>query len=57
MAPRDRSQDRGETSYAVELHIRGVIHIQVERVPPLILTLLTTAVSSLLTWVATLGVR
>jgi hypothetical protein len=57
MASRGRGQDRAEASYAVEIHIRGVIHVQVERVPPLVLTLLATAVPSLLAWLATLGIR
>ncbi len=57
MASRGRGQDRAEVSYAVEIHIRGIIHVQVERVPPLVLTLLATAVPSLLAWLATLGIR
>lgn len=42
-----------ESSYALELHVRGVIHIQVERLPPVIGTLITPAVSALMAWLAT----
>jgi hypothetical protein len=44
-------------SYAIELHVRGVIHVQVERLPPVIATLITTAVTSLLTWLTAVGVH
>ncbi|MCW2935800.1 MAG: hypothetical protein JWM19_6762 [Actinomycetia bacterium] len=43
--------------YALEMHIRGVIHIQVERLPPVIATLITSAMSVLLTWLATAGIH
>lgn len=46
-----------EPSYALELHVRGVIHVQVERLPPVIGTLITSIVSALVTWLATGGVH
>ena len=42
-----------ESLYALELHVRGVIHIQVEQLPPVIGTLITSAVSALIAWLAT----
>jgi hypothetical protein len=41
------------SSYALEVHVRGVIHIQVERLPPVIGTLIASAVSALMAWLAT----
>jgi hypothetical protein len=42
-----------ELLYALELHVRGVIHMQVERLPPVIGTLITSGVSALIAWLAT----
>jgi hypothetical protein len=44
-------------SYALEVHIRGVIHIQVERLPPVITTALTAVTSSVITWLAAHGLH
>jgi hypothetical protein len=53
----DKGKATGEPFYALELHVRGVIHIQIEKLPPVIGTLITSAVSALLTWLATVGVH
>jgi hypothetical protein len=50
---KSRNKSAGESSYALELHVRGVIHIQVERLPPVIGTLITSAASALVAWLAT----
>ena len=52
-----KGKNSTESSYALELHVRGVIHVQVERLPPVIGTLLTSIVSALVTWLATVGVH
>lgn len=36
-----------------DIHVRGVIHIQVERLPRVIGTLITSALSALMAWLAT----
>lgn len=46
-----------EPSYALELHVRGVIHVQVERLPAVLGTLTTSAVSAIVTWLATTGIH
>lgn len=52
-----KRKSAGESSYALELHVRGVIHIQVERLPPVIGTLITSAGSALIAWLATGGIH
>jgi hypothetical protein len=52
-----RGKDSAEPSYAVELHVRGVIHVQIERLPPMIGTLLMSIVSAIATWLATAGIH
>jgi hypothetical protein len=41
-----KGKNSAEPSYALELHVRGVIHVQVERLPPVMGTLLTSIVSA-----------
>jgi hypothetical protein len=56
MAPvRDLTSE--QPSYALEVHIRGVMHLQVERLPPRVTTVLTAVVSSLVTWLTTHGLH
>jgi hypothetical protein len=43
--------------YALELHIRGVMHLQIERLPPKITTVLTAVASSLITWLTAHGLH
>lgn len=43
--------------YALEVHIRSVMHLQVERLPPRVATVLTAVVSSLVTWLTTHGLH
>jgi hypothetical protein len=52
-----KSKNSARLSYALELHVRGVIHIQVERLPPVMGTLLTSIVSAIVTWLATVGIH
>ena len=52
-----KGKNSTEPSYALELHVRGVIHVQVERLPPVIGTLLMSIVSAIATWLATLGIH
>jgi hypothetical protein len=52
-----KGKNSAERSYALELHVRGVIHVQVERLPPVIGTLLTSVVSVTVTWLATVGIH
>jgi len=52
-----KHKDAREPSYALELHVRGVIHIQVERLPPVITTLITSVVSAIAAWLATGGIH
>lgn len=44
-------------SYALEVHIRGVLHIQVERLPPAVATVLTAVTSSIVTWLTARGLH
>jgi hypothetical protein len=53
----DSSKNAGKSPYALELHVRGVIHIQVERLPPVIGALVTSVVSALMAWLAAGGVH
>jgi hypothetical protein len=50
-------KNSAEQSYALELHIRGVIHVQVERLPPVLGTLIASSVSVIATWLATVGIH
>jgi hypothetical protein len=52
-----KGKNPAEPSYALELHIRGVIHVQVERLPPVMGTLLMSIVSAIVTWLATVGIH
>jgi hypothetical protein len=52
-----KGKNSAEPSYALELHVRGVIHVQVERLPPVMGTLLTSIVSATATWLATVGIH
>jgi hypothetical protein len=52
-----KGKNSAEPSYALELHVRGVIHVQVERLPPVIGTLLMSIVSAIATWLATVGIH
>jgi hypothetical protein len=53
----DSSKTARKTRYALELHVRGIIHIQVERLPPVIGTLITSVASAFLAWLAAGGVH
>lgn len=53
----DSRKSAEESPYALELHVRGVIHIQVERLPPVIGTLITSVVSALMAWLAAGGIH
>ena len=57
MSADSKGKDSAEPPYALELHVRGVIHIQVERLPPVLGTLLTSIVSAIVTWLATVGIH
>jgi hypothetical protein len=46
-----------EPSYALELHVRGVIHVQVERLPPVVGAVAASAVSVVATWLTTVGIH
>jgi hypothetical protein len=52
-----KAKDKAEPSYALELHVRGVIHVQVERLPAAMWTLLTSIASAIVTWLATAGIH
>jgi hypothetical protein len=52
-----KGKNPSEPSYALELHVRGVIHVQVERLPPVIGTVLMSIGSAIVTWLATAGVH
>jgi len=52
-----KGKNSADPSYALELHVRGVIHVQVERLPPVIGTLLMSIVSAMATWLATVGIH
>jgi hypothetical protein len=52
-----KGKNSAEPSYALELHVRGVIHVQVERLPPVMGTLLTSIVSATVTWLPTVGIH
>lgn len=41
------SKGAGEPSYALELHIRGLIHVQIERLPRWLLPTVSTVLSAL----------
>lgn len=56
MAP-SRDLTSTHPSYALEVHIRGVMHLQVEKLPPRVTTVLTAVVSSLVTWLTTHGLH
>lgn len=53
----DSPKSARKSPYALELHIRGIIHIQVERLHPVIGTLVTSVVSALMAWLAAGGVH
>jgi hypothetical protein len=53
----DSRKNARKSPYALELHVRGVIHIQVERLPPVIGALVTSVVSALMAWLAAGGVH
>ena len=53
----DSGKIAGESPYALELHVRGVIHIQAERLPPVIGTLVTSVISAIMAWLAAGGVH
>jgi hypothetical protein len=53
----DSRKSAGESLYALELHVRGVIHIQAERLPPVIGTLVTSVISAIMAWLAAGGVH
>ena len=57
MSVDSKGKDSAEPSYALELHVRGVIHVQLERLPPVTGTLLTSIVSAIATWLATVGIH
>jgi len=38
------------SQYAVEIHVRGVIHIQIERMPPALIAVMTSAGTAVLGW-------
>ena len=57
MSVDSKGKNSAEPSYALELHVRGVIHVQVERLPPVIGTLLMSIVSAIATWLATVGIH
>ena len=57
MSADSKGKNSAEPSYALELHVRGVIHVQVERLPPLMGTLLTSIVSAIVAWLATVGIH
>jgi hypothetical protein len=46
-----------EQSYALELHVRGVIHVQIERLPPVLGTLIASSISVIATWLATVAIH
>jgi hypothetical protein len=50
-------KDAAEPTYALELHVRGVIHVQVERLPVVLGTLITSVASAIVTWLATAGIH
>ena len=54
---RGQQKERRESPYALELHVRGVIHIQAERLPPVIGTLVTSVISAIMAWLAAGGVH
>jgi hypothetical protein len=54
---RGQQKERRESPYALELHVRGVIHIQAERLPPVIGTLVTSVLSAIMAWLAAGGVH
>ncbi len=43
----------GDPSYALELHIRGLLHLQIERLPRWLLPTVNTVLSALSTWLLT----
>lgn len=45
--------DPGDQSHALEVHVRGVLHIQIERMPRWLWPMMMSAVSALSTWLAT----
>jgi hypothetical protein len=53
----NKNKNSAKPSYALELHVRGVIQVQVERLPPVMGTLLTSIVSAIVTWLATVGIH
>ena len=57
MSVDSKGKNSAGPSYALELHVRGVIHVQVERLPPVIGTLLMSIVSAIATWLATVGIH
>ena len=57
MSVHSKGKNSAERSYALELHVRGVIHIQVVRLPPVMGTLLTSILSAIVTWLATVGIH
>lgn len=57
MSGNSKGKSQTEPSYALELHIRDVIHVQIERLPPVIGTLLMSIVSAIATWLAAVGIH
>ena len=57
MSADSKGKNSAAPSYALELHVRGVIHVQVERLPPAKGTLVTSIVSAIVTWLATVGIH
>jgi hypothetical protein len=53
----NKVKNSAEPSYALELYIRGVIHVQVERLPPVMGALFMPIVSSVVTWLAAVGIH
>jgi hypothetical protein len=47
------SRGADDPSYALELHIRGLLHVQIERLPRWLLSTVNTVVSALCTWLLT----
>jgi len=54
---KDNGKSAQESPYALELHVRGIIHIQVERLPPVIGALITSVISAFMAWLAAGGVH
>jgi len=51
MDPEDSGPEQGP--YALELHVRGLVHLQIERLPPVVVTATSAIISAFITWLTT----